>query len=78
MKKLGFKKILPQKIVFLSGLIGKFHINFTVDIVFEKLVSTKTVQWYFQWFISITTSLNYLVGTRKGHKKQSRAFQLII
>ena len=30
--------------LFLSGLIGKFHIKFTVDNVFEILVSTKNVQ----------------------------------
>ena len=29
------------KIFFLSGLILKFHISFTVDNVFETLVSTK-------------------------------------
>ena len=29
--------ILCLKIIFLSGVYGKFHINFAVDNVFEKL-----------------------------------------
>ena len=42
-EKKGSKLFCP-KIIFLSVLIGKFHINFTVDNVFEKLVSAKNVQ----------------------------------
>ena len=37
-------KFFRLKVIFLSGLIGKFHINFTVDNVFEILVSRKKVQ----------------------------------
>ena len=37
-------KFFRPKVIFLSGLIGKFHINFTVDNVFEVLVSRKKVQ----------------------------------
>ena len=55
--------------LFFSGLIGKFHINFTLDNVFEKLVSTKKVQWSFQWFLLFAPSVNHLVGTKKGNKK---------
>ena len=43
-KKNRAQNFFCHKIVFLSGLIGKFHINFTVDNVFEILVSTKNVQ----------------------------------
>ena len=65
-------------VIFLSGLIGKFHINFTVDNVFEILVSRKKVQLSFQWFILFTPSVNHLVSIKKGHKKASRAFLLMI
>ena len=34
-------KFFCLKIIFLSDLIGEFHINFTVDNVFEILDSTK-------------------------------------
>ena len=47
-KKNGVQNFFCYKIIFLSGLIGKFHINFTVDNVFEKLVSAKNVQLPFQ------------------------------
>ena len=39
-KKNRVQKTFALK-VFFSGLIGKFHINFTVDNVFEILVSKK-------------------------------------
>ena len=55
------------KIIFLSGLIGKFHIKFTDDKIFERLVSTKKVQWSYQWLILLTPSVNHLVSTIKGH-----------
>ena len=34
-------KNFGREIIFLSGLIGKFHINFTVIIVFENSFSQK-------------------------------------
>ena len=39
-KKNRVQKFFAGKLFF-SGLIGKFHINFTVDNVFENLISTK-------------------------------------
>ena len=77
-KKNGGPKFFRLKVIFLSGLIGKFHINFTVDNVFEILVSRKKVQLSFQWFILFKPSVNHLVSIKKGHKKASRAFLLMI
>ena len=71
-------KFFRLKVIFPSGLIGKFHINFTVDNVFEIIVSRKKVQWSFQWFILFTPNVNHLVSIKKGHKKASRAFLLMI
>ena len=76
-KKIRVKNFFALKFFF-AGLIGKFHINFTVDNVFEILVSTKKVQWSFQWFLLFSPSVNHLVSTKKGHKKASRAFLLMI
>ena len=41
MEEKSVPKIFCLKIIFLSGLIGMFHINFTVDNMFERLVSPK-------------------------------------
>ena len=62
-----------HKFNFLSGLIGKFHIKFTVNNVFEKLVSAKKVQWSFQKFFLFTTSVSHLLSTIKCHKKSIRS-----
>ena len=72
------QKLFCLKYTFRSGLIGNFHIHFTVDDVFEILVSTKEIPWSFQGFNSIKTIVNHLVSTNKGYKKASRAFQLVI
>ena len=65
-KKSSVENFFALKL-FLAGLIGKFQINFTVDNVFEILVSTKKVQWSFQWFLLFSPIVNHLVSTKKGH-----------
>ena len=65
------------KLIFLSGLIRKFHIKFAIDNVFDLLDSTKIIQWSIQWFILFTPSLNDVVSTKNGHTKASSTFQLM-
>ena len=71
-------KIFCLKIFFLSGLNGKFHMNFAVDNVFEILVCTKNFTLSFQGFILFTLSVNDVVSTKNGHTKASKSFQLMI
>ena len=71
-------KLVCFKMMFLSSLYRKFHINFTVDNVFEIPVSTNIVQWSFQWFILFTPIVNNLVKTKRGHTKATSTFQIMI
>ena len=66
-KKNRVQKFFSGKLFF-WGLIGKFYINFTVDKVFERLVSKGSVQLLFQWFVLFTTSVNHSVSTKNGQK----------
>ena len=64
--------------IFLSGLNGKFYINFTVNNVFEKLNSKKIVHRLFQSLIQFIPRVHDLAGAKKSHSKASSTFQLMI
>ena len=76
-KKIGWK-FFCHKIIFLSSLIGKFHINFTVDNVFEIIVSTKKSSMIVSMIFLFTPGVNHLVSTKNSQRKASGAFQLMI
>ena len=71
-------KFIYLKIIFISGLNGKFHINYAVDNVFELLVSTKIIQLSFHCFILFIPSLNDVVSTKNDHTKAPSTFQLML